>query len=133
MTSLSRLAGRAVQVIVIHVYRSRSVKFRFKIAIFVFRVNVWFWCSKEPSHGGVLSQQQHTFNMIEKKEKNQVCALVWRLSVMGRHFRFESFCEGFMFAKLRHMRSFEKIKSLRNGEITRLFTGTGKSCSIRDF
>ena len=52
---------------------------------------------------------------------------------MGRYFRFESFCEGFMFAKLRHMRSFEKIESLRDGEITRLLTGIGKSCSSRDF
>ena len=40
--------------------------------------------------------------------------------------------EGFIFAKLR-MRSFRKIKSLRNAEISLLLTDIGKSCPSREF
>ena len=41
--------------------------------------------------------------------------------------------EGFYFHKTSHMRSFVKIKSLRNGEITLLFTYIGKSGPCREF
>ena len=45
--------------------------------------------------------------------------------------KFGNIREDFIFAKL--MRSFVKIRSSRNGEITLSFTDEGKSCHSRDF
>ena len=73
------------------------------------------------------------FNMIEKKEKKSSMRSCLEALCDGKILKILIFLRGFMFANLRHMRSFEKIKSLRIGEITRLFTGTGKSCSSCDF
>ena len=66
MTSLSRLAGRAVQVLVIHVYRSR---FRFQNCFFCLPYQCVVLVLKRTISWWRLSQQQHMFNMIEKKEK----------------------------------------------------------------
>ena len=46
--------------------------------------------------------------------------------------KFGNFHEGFIFKKL-HMRRFVKMKSSQIGEITLLFTDTGKSCPCREF
>ena len=42
-------------------------------------------------------------------------------------------CKGFLFRETSLMRSFVKIKPLRNGKITLSFTGVGKSCLSREF
>ena len=38
-----------------------------------------------------------------------------------------------LFSRTSHMRSFVKIESSRNGEITMSFTDVGKSCPSREF
>ena len=49
--------------------------------------------------------------------------------------KFGNFREGFIFVKLEtsHMRSFVKIKSLRNDEIILAFIDIGKSCPSHEF
>ena len=50
-----------------------------------------------------------------------------------QYCKFGNFCEGFIFAKLRIMRSFVKMKSSQIGEITRPFTDISKSSPYREF
>ena len=55
------------------------------------------------------------------------CSWCWRWS----KYRFRNFSRGFYFRETSHMRSFVKIKSSRNGEITLSFTDICKSCLSR--
>ena len=48
-----------------------------------------------------------------------------------QYCKFGNFREGFIFHETLHMRSFMKIKSSGNGEITLLFTDLGNSCPSR--
>ena len=47
----------------------------------------------------------------------------------GVYCKFGNFHEGFIFRETSHVRSFVKIKSLGNGEITLSFTDIGKAYS----
>ena len=59
-------------------------------------------------------------------------AKIWRMPFKCIWYcKFGSFREGFIFAK--HMRSFAKIKSSLNGEISLSFTDMGKSDLSRKF
>ena len=54
---------------------------------------------------------------------------------MGTYCKFENVCEDFIFVKLRicNMRSFMKIKTSQNGQVTLSFTYVGKSCPSHEF
>ena len=56
---------------------------------------------------------------------------IWYLSHMLLIIR--KFSRGFYFCESSHMRSFTKIKPMRNGDITLPFTNVGESCSNHEF